>query len=151
MVAVVLSVWAAGPALMVVSGGVVSMVQVTLAGVTSVLPSASVARTEKGCSPSARPVSSTGEGHAAYPAPSSEHSKVAPASAEKLMIAEVLFVAPDGPASIVVTGAAVSTVHVRLAGVPSMLPASSMACTQKVCEPTERSGYVTGDVQEAKV
>ena len=35
-------------------------------------------------------------------------------------------------------GACVSTVQVRVAGVPSVLPAGSVARTWKVCEPCER-------------
>jgi hypothetical protein len=35
-------------------------------------------------------------------------------------------------------GAVASTVQVRLAGVASVLPAASVALTQKVCEPSER-------------
>ena len=51
----VASVWlwsGRGPESIVVSGAVVSIVQVWLAGLWSVLPAASVARTEKVCSPS---------------------------------------------------------------------------------------------------
>jgi len=47
---------ASGPDVMVVSGGVVSTVQVWLAGVGSVLPAGSVARTWKVWLPSARPL-----------------------------------------------------------------------------------------------
>ena len=45
-----------GCAVIVVFGAVVSIVQVKLAGVASVLPAASVARTSKVWEPSARPV-----------------------------------------------------------------------------------------------
>ena len=45
-----------GWAVIVVFGAVVSIVQVKLAGVASVLPAASVARTSKVCEPSPRPV-----------------------------------------------------------------------------------------------
>jgi hypothetical protein len=46
---------------MVVSGAVVSTVQVLVAGVSSVLPAPSMARTRKVCSPSARPAYSAGD------------------------------------------------------------------------------------------
>ena len=42
---------------------------------------------------------------------------------------------PLGPLVIEVSGALVSTVHVRVAGVASMLPAASFARTENVCEP----------------
>jgi hypothetical protein len=45
-----------GPEVMVVSGGVVSIVQLREAGVESVLPAASVARTRKVCVPFVKPV-----------------------------------------------------------------------------------------------
>ena len=54
--ALVLVVDACGAAVMVVSGGVVSMVQVKLAGDASILPAASVARTWKVWLPAANPV-----------------------------------------------------------------------------------------------
>ena len=48
-----------GPAVIVVSGGVVSTVKVRVAGVASVLPAGSVARTSKVCEPSSRAASCT--------------------------------------------------------------------------------------------
>jgi hypothetical protein len=61
------------------------------------------------------------------------HANVDPASvAEKLNDTDVLLTEPDGPAVIVVSGAMVSTVHIRLAGVPSTFPAASVARTWKV-------------------
>ena len=53
-------------------------------------------------------------------------------------VADVLATAPDGPAVIVVLGATVSTVHVRVAGVGSTFPSVSIARTRKVCEPWAR-------------
>src|SRR5688500_13171009 len=83
-VALALLVVAAGPDTIVVSGAVVSAgastVQLYPAGVASVLPAASVALTWKVWPPSARPVRLTGDVQAAKLAPSSLHSKVAPAS-----------------------------------------------------------------------
>ncbi len=45
-----------GPLVMVVSGGMVSIVKLRVAGVASVFPAASIARTENVCAPSARPL-----------------------------------------------------------------------------------------------
>ena len=45
---------------------------------------------------------------------------------------------PVGPESIVVFGAAVAIVNVRVAGVASTLPAASLARTENVCVPTAR-------------
>ena len=50
------------------------------------------------------------------------HSNVEPAGAVKLNDAVVALVAPAGPPVIVVSGATVSTVNVRVAGVGSVLP-----------------------------
>jgi hypothetical protein len=46
---------------------------------------------------------------------------------------------PEGPESIVVSGAVVSTVQLRLAPVDSWFPAGSVALTVKVCEPSARA------------
>jgi hypothetical protein len=53
-----------GFAVIVVSGGVTSIVQVLLAGVGSVLPSGSVARTWNVCEPAASPLYVRGLVHA---------------------------------------------------------------------------------------
>ena len=64
------------------------------------------------------------------------HAKVEPDSvAVKLNEAELLLTEPEGPAVIVVSGAMVSLVQVRLAGVASTFPAASVARTWKVCDP----------------
>ena len=44
---------------------------------------------------------------------------------------------------------AVRTVKVRVAGVGSMLPAASVARTEKVWEPSARCGVVIGELQAA--
>ena len=60
------------------------------------------------------------------PGPSSLHSNVEPGFVEvNANDGEVTFVGPVGPVVIVVSGAAVSTVNVRVAGVASTLPAAS--------------------------
>ena len=55
---------------------------------------------------------------------------------------------PDGPLSIVVCGAAVSTVKAREAGVGSTLPAGSVARTSNVCAPSASDAVVWAEVQE---
>ena len=64
-----------------------------------------------------------------------------------MKVGVVLFVVPDGPLSIMVFGAAVSTVKLRNAGVGSTLPAESVARTSKVCEPSARAAVVSGAEQ----
>jgi hypothetical protein len=130
-----------GFAVIVVSGGVVSValiVQLELAGDGSGLPAASVARTWNVCPPTARPLYCCGLEQAVNGALSSEHVKLAPASELKVNDAVVAVVGFDGPEAIVVSGAPVSTVHVWIAGVASVLPAPSFARTLKVCEPSPR-------------
>ena len=110
-----------------------STVQLRVAGVGSVFPAASVARTSKTCAPSESSVYVAGEEQPAkVPAPS-RHSNVEPVSLEvKLKAAEVEFVGSAGAEPIVVFGAVVSTVHVSVAGEASALPAWSTARTWKV-------------------
>ena len=52
--------------------------------------------------------------------------------------AEFWVIVPEGPDVIAVSGATVSTVKVRVAGVWSVLPAASLARTRKVCAPWPR-------------
>jgi hypothetical protein len=69
--------------------------------------------------------------------PSSEHWKLEPDSeALKLKLGVELLVAPEGPLSIVVSGATVSTVKERVGGDASVLPAGSLALTEKVWAPS---------------
>ena len=80
-----------------------------------------------------------GELQAANAPPSSWHSNVEPPSLElkvKSGLPELL--GSFGWAVIVVFGAVVSTVQVKLAGVASVLPAASVARTSKVWEPSLR-------------
>ena len=74
--------------------------------------------------------------HDAKAAPSSEQVNVAPASDVKLKEALPLFDVVAGDAVIDALGAAVSIVHVKLAGVESVFPAASLARTWKVCVPS---------------
>ncbi len=140
-----------GPPVMVVSGAgaTTATVNVREAGVASTLPAASLARTENVCSPSARFVYACGDVHAANAALSRRHSNVAPGSLVKANDAEFVVMVPVGPLVIVVSGAAVSTVNVRVAGEPSTLPAASLARTENVCSPSARLVYACGDVQAA--
>ena len=55
---------------------------------------------------------------------------------ENVNVASGLFVAPDGPVRIVVSGAVVSTLQVAVAGVGSGLPAESVAMTLTVWVPS---------------
>jgi hypothetical protein len=77
--------------------------------------------------------------HAPNATPSSEQSKREPASpAVKAKAAVLEATVPVGPESIVVSGAAVSSVQVSSAGVGSALPAASIARARKLCGPSER-------------
>ena len=58
---------------------------------------------------------------------------------------------PPGPEPIVVCGAAVSTVKVRLAGVASALPAPSMVRTSKVWKPSPSSAASSAKRRSAKL
>ena len=120
---------AGGVEVSVVSGAVVSMVHVKLAGVVSAFPAASRARTNNVWLPSDRPARASGVVHATKAAPSRLHSKV-PASFEvNVKLAEVELLTAGGVEVRVVLGAMVSTVHVKLAGVASTLRAASRART----------------------
>src|SRR5437762_684959 len=97
---------------MVVSGGVVSTVNVTDAGVGSVFAAVSVDRTEKVCVPSSSRPDRYGDEQETYVSSSRAHSKVACASPDaKPITGRLSVVGSDGPPTIVVSGAAVSTVN----------------------------------------
>ena len=86
---------------------------------------------------------------------STRHSKTAPASEVNAKVGVVSLVVPFGPDVIVVSGAVVSgggvvpTVNERVAGVASVLPASSVARTATVCGPLDSAAVVHGLVQSA--
>src|ERR671914_763962 len=134
---------------MVVCGAAVSTVIVRLAGLVSVLPAASVARTSNVCAPSDNAPVVYGEVQAVKAAVSTRHWKPAPASLENPNVGVESFVSPVGPESIDVCGAAVSTVIARLAAAP-VLPAASVARTSNVCAPSDNAPVVCGEVQAAK-
>src|SRR5918992_5132135 len=147
--ALVLVVVAGGACEIVVCGAAVSTVIARLAGLVSVLPAASVARTSNVCAPSDNAPVVCGEVQAAKAAASTRHSKPAPASLGNPNVGVESLVRPVGPESIVVCGAAVSTVNARLAAAP-VLPAASVARTSNVCAPSDNAPVVCGEVQAAK-
>ena len=113
-------------------------IHVLEAGVASVLPAASVARTENVWLPFTRTEYDAGELHVAKAAPSRLQANVEPVSLE-LNVKEALAVVtvPVGPPVIVVSGGVVSpaatfTIHVLEAGDASVLPAASVAWTENV-------------------
>ena len=119
-----------GADIIVVFGIVVSTVQVALAGVASVFPAASIARTWIVCDPCERLESARGLVAVIQDPLSSFLWKVTPDSFEvKLTEAVVEETFPEGAAVIVVLGAAVSTVQEALAGDASVFPAASIART----------------------
>ena len=80
-----------------------------------------------------------GEAQDDQPPPSSWHSNVEPPSlAVKVKSGPAELLGSLGCAVIVVFGAVVSIVQVKLAGVGSVLPAASVARTSKVWEPSLR-------------
>ena len=110
--------------------------KVRVAGVASVLPTASVARKETVCEPLARSANVFGLPQVVKAALSSLHSSllVSPAVPWKAKVADLVRIVEPaaGPESIVVSGAVVSTLNVRVAGVASMLPAASIARKETV-------------------
>ena len=139
---------ALGPLSIVVPAATVSTVHVLVAGLWSTFPAPSIARTEKVCAPSASPVYDFGDVQAPHDPVSSLHSKWAPPSAdEKVNEASFEATGPVGPPPMVVSGAIVSTVHARVAGVWSTFPAPSTARTPNVCAPSASPVYDFGESQ----
>jgi hypothetical protein len=102
--------------------------------------------------PTASPAYWRGELQAANAAPSSEHSKLKPASfAENEKDALVLVVVAGGAESIVVSGATLSIVQPWLAAVASAFPAASDARTRNWCVPAASPVYARGEPQAEKV
>src|SRR5947208_4304862 len=109
---------AGGAESIVVFGAVRSTVQVRLAGVASVLPAGSVARTSKVWLPAPSGAVVCGLVQGDQLPPSTRHSKVEPGSLElKLKLGVVSFDELFGPESSVVLGGVRSIVQVWLAGV----------------------------------
>jgi hypothetical protein len=109
------------------------------AGVGSTLPARSIARTRKMWEPSESAGDVLGELQKEKAAESKRHWKLEPGSLEaKVKVGVRSLVGPAGPAVIVVSGTAVSTVKEREAGVGSVLPTASMARTSKLWGPSAR-------------
>src|SRR5580765_579328 len=128
------------------------MIQVWLAGVASVLPASSIARTSKVWLPSVRAgESESGLEHDVQLPLSIRHSNVEPGSEElNVRVGVVLPEGLDGAESIVVSGAVRSTVQVWLTGVESVLPAGSVAWMSNAWLPAPSEPSVSGlehDVQ----
>jgi hypothetical protein len=148
-----------GELLIATVGGVLSTNQVNVAGVASTFPAPSFARTVKVCVPCARPVYAFGLVQAANASASSLHSNIAVESGDANTKVAVLALVPSGgvwvplltgPDEIVVSGAVVSIVHVKLAGEASTFAAASFARTWKVCDPSASPLYAFGEEQEVK-
>src|SRR5687767_4902364 len=117
------------------------------AGVSSISPAPSFARTSIVCWPAASPVRLSGDSHAAQPPVSSRHSKPAPGSFEENENVGSGPVKPEGPESTWVSGALVSTVNDRWAGLASTFPRASVARTSNKCADSLRLEYALGDPQ----
>ena len=145
-----------GPDVIDVSGAAVSTVNDRVAGVASTLPAASVARTENVYGRRQRPTT-RGDVQLTYvpvvaPGPSSLHSNVEPGLAEvNVNDGEATFVVPVGPPVIVVSGAAVSTVNVRVAGDASTLPARVGRADRERVRAVGQRTEARGEVQLAYV
>ena len=115
------------------------------AGVGSTFPAGSVARASKVWAPSASDAVVWAELQEPQAPASTRHSKLEPAWVdEKANVGVASFVGPDGPLSMVVFGAAVSTVNARDAGVASTLPPGSVARTSNVWAPSASEAVVSG-------
>ena len=125
------------------AGAAVSTVQV-LVTTPLTFPAASIARISSVWVPSPSPLAVNGAVHGAQLPESSLHSKVAPGSPDMFTLTLVALVAPDGaPDTDGSPGAAVSTVMVRVSGVPP-LPAWSTVRTSNTCGPSARRDEVNG-------
>jgi hypothetical protein len=117
---------AVGDGVYVAVGVPVATVQVRLAGAGSMLPARSVAITSKVWVPSYRLLNVCGEPQFSISSPSIiQMNEATPSLAEKVNVAELLATVPDGPESIVVSGAVLSTVTVPLADMVEFNPEST--------------------------
>src|SRR5436305_2280081 len=123
-----------------------------LAGEPSTFPAPSVARTSTVWLPSSSAAVVYGLVHDVQLPPSTRHWNVEPGSEEWNVKAGVALPSSAGGAeSIVVSGAVRSIVHVKEAGVASVLPAGSVARTSKVWLPAASAADVSGLVQGLKL
>ncbi len=140
-----------GPLAIVVSGAVVSTVNVLLAGDGSTFPAASIARTSKLCEPSLNAAVVNGDPQVANAPESTRHSNRDPDSVDENENVGVLsFVNPVGPPVIVVSGALLSSVNVLLAGEASRFPTASTARTSNTCGPSLSGVVVWGELHGSK-
>ena len=122
----------------------------TFAGVGSTLPAASTARTSMVCLPTFT-FTLYGEVQTLNAPLSKRHSKrgVPLSSHGNFTLTRACVVFLAGFLVIVVSGAVVSTVKLRAAGVASRLVAASLARTENVCAPSGRVLVVNGLLQAA--
>ena len=126
-------------------GGVVSTIQLAVDAAPT-LPAASISRTLTTWPPSVKPVRDSGLVHVVHAPPSTEHSKVEPASVgAKLRVAAFVEAGLTGVPVIVGAGdgGAVSTVHDTVVAGP-VLPAVSICRICSVCEPSARPVNAVG-------
>src|SRR3954454_22387110 len=129
-------------------GGPRSIDQAWLVGVASRLPAGSTARTSKVWLPSASAEVLWGLVQALQLPPSIRHSNVAPASGElKANVGVAALSSAGGSESRLVSGAVRSIAQVWVSGVPSVLPAASVARTSNVWLPSASEAVVCGLVQ----
>jgi hypothetical protein len=86
-----------------------------------------------------------GEVHGANAASSIRHSRRAPGPASNVNVGVASAVTPVGPSPMLVAGAVVSIVNVRVTGDGSAFPAASTARTANVWSPSASASSVTGD------
>jgi hypothetical protein len=124
----------AGALVIDVSGGVIAICHVCVAGVVSALPAWSVEATVNVCVPSARPLYDTPLTQSTAGAPSSEQRYVAAVGSVDVNwnVADVDEDGSDGALVIEVSGAVESIVQLNDAGVGSTLPIGSVARTSNV-------------------
>jgi hypothetical protein len=150
-VAPVAVVVAGGFAVIVVLGGVASIVQLWELGVGSTLPEGSTARAWNVCAPSATDGYVFGLGQAANGAPSRLHSKVEPGSvpeSPKLGLEELE--SAGGLDVIEVFGGAVSIDQLYVVAVPGLPARSATAFTSKLWGPSASGPYPEGLPHAAK-
>jgi hypothetical protein len=133
-------------------GACVSTIHVHETADVEWLPARSIALTAKVCEASESDASVFGVEHAAYPAPSVEHSKVAPVGSldENEKSGVESFETGPGFVTNDAVGGAASIVQVYESPAVEWLPAESIALTTNVCEPSICVEYVLGVEQLAK-
>ena len=133
------------------AGSVVSMLKSRVAGVGSVFPAASLARTRNVCAPPASGAVVCGDVQLANGPLSTAHSKVAPGTDEwKANVGVWSVVAPCGPESMIVSGSVVLTVKETCATAP-VRPEASVALTENLCAPSRIELHVKPDEQAKKL